>query len=373
MERNLLVARHRGFLEFVGKSLVLLVFFRRLHALLLVLLWACHVLVVSLVGQGLVLSCAFFVAVQLLRVHQLFAPNVGLVHLGFHRLKAAPVESILGPSFGNLESLVKGPGLPRNVLVEVETLDLAGGGVVEDILVQSQVFEVALLGVRQNLRGFYPIKFESCILLMNLSHNELFEKGKLVEQSLFKVLLDVNIVPSELHIAAIFLRLSIIQYLFLPIFRLLGILFTFLLVWVLWIKFKQPPEHVNYHGDLEFVVHQLVFGEDDVVEDVLCQYVNLVVFDSLLVELRLRLIQLLKEQNEFLLHLSGFPYSLYISRFQNEGCDFATFDKLVFDILDGKAFAVLFLGHLRGVDQAVLDINRFWRNISANTWGIGRN
>lgn len=92
-----------------------------------------------------------------------------------------------------------------------------------------------------------------------------------------------------------------------------------------------------------------------------------------MVKLRFRLIQLLKEQNQLLLHLGGFPNSLDVSRFQNEGSDLAAFDKLVFNILDGEVFAPLFLGHLRGVDQAVLDINGFGRNISANTWWVGRN
>ena len=63
---DLLVARHRGFLEFIWKSLVLLVFFDCLHTLLVVLLWASHVLVISLVGQGPVIFCAFFVTIQLL-------------------------------------------------------------------------------------------------------------------------------------------------------------------------------------------------------------------------------------------------------------------------------------------------------------------
>ena len=211
VEGDLLVARHRGFLEFLWKSLVLLVFFDHLHTLLVVLLWTCNVLVISLVGQGPVIFCAFFIAIQLLWVHQFLASDIGLVHLGLHRLKAAPVENILGSAFGNLERLVKGLRLPRNILIEVEALDLTGGRVVEDVLIQSQVFEVAFLGISQNLCGFYPIKFESCILLMNLSHNDLFEKSELVEESLFKVLFDVNIVSSELNIAPVFLRLSIIE------------------------------------------------------------------------------------------------------------------------------------------------------------------
>jgi hypothetical protein len=71
---------------------------------------------------------------------------------------------------------------------------------------------------------------------------------------------------------------------------------------VVWFKLKELPHDIKTSGYLKVIHHHFILQEDHIVHLVLSKYIDLIILNLLLLKLRSRLVQFLKEFDKFILH-----------------------------------------------------------------------